>query len=147
MENTSEFRRLNTLLSQRDIRAMAPLELAYIGDAVYELCVRTYIIDGRHKVNALHNRAVEFVSARSQARIVHELDDFFTEEEKGIIKRGRNAKSHSTPKNVDFIDYKYSTGFEALVGYLYLMGRDERIRELFLEILKLIDQGVVNHEG
>lgn len=138
MENVrSIFREINMGITDEDMKRFTPVQLAYIGDAVYELCVRTYLIDRSHSVNQLHNMATDFVKAKAQSDLVHELEDFFTEEEYKIIKRGRNSKSHSVPKNADLMDYKYSTGFESLIGYLYLTNQDGRIKEIFDKIIEV----------
>lgn len=128
------FRKTNTDLSGEDIMMLSPLQLAYIGDSVYELLVRTYLITKGISVKDLHKATTNYVKAKAQAKYAHELEGILSEEEKGIIKKGRNAKSNTSPKNTDIIDYKYATGFECLFGYLYLMNQDERIKELFEEI-------------
>lgn len=115
-----------------DIKMLSPLQLAYIGDAVYELFIRTYLIGTKNiSVNELHKEAIEYVKAKAQADITHYLEDKLTEEEWQMVKRGRNAKSGSAPKNANLLDYRYATGFETLVGFLYLNGRYERILEIF----------------
>ncbi|WP_427340414.1 Mini-ribonuclease 3 [Caloranaerobacter sp. DY30410] len=120
------------------VKMLSPLQLAYIGDAIYELLIRTYLLSKKNiSVNELHKEAIRYVKAKAQADIVHNLQDKFTEEEWSIIKRGRNAKSSSTPKNADLIDYKYATGFEALMGFLYLIGNNERIHEIFDMIINM----------
>lgn len=134
MENNNIFRNMNTELTAEDIEMLSPLQLAYIGDAVYELLVRTYLLNKRLSVNKLHKVAIEYVKAKAQAQIVHILENILTEEEQMIVKKGRNAKSNTMPKNATVIDYKYATGFEALIGYLYLKGQDVRIQELFEKI-------------
>jgi ribonuclease-3 family protein len=134
MENNNIFRRMNTELTAEDIDILSPLQLAYIGDAVYELLVRTYLLNKRLPVNKLHNVAIKYVKAKAQAEIVHLLENILTDEEQRIVKKGRNAKSNTMPKNATVIDYKYATGFEALIGYLYLKGKDARIQELFERI-------------
>lgn len=134
MENKNIFRRMNTELTAEDIDMLSPLQLAYIGDAVYELLVRTYLLNKRLPVNKLHNVAIKYVKAKAQAEIVHLLENILTDEEQRIVKKGRNAKSNTMPKNATVIDYKYATGFEALIGYLYLKGKDARIQELFERI-------------
>ncbi len=119
-----------------DVRALHPLKLAYIGDAVYEVYIRRYLLESsREKMHIIHRKSTKFVSAKAQADIVHSLDDFLTDEEKSVIRRGRNTKSHSVPKNAAVSDYKYATGFEALIGYLYLKGKKERIDEIIEKIL------------
>ena len=98
------------------------LALAYLGDSIYESYIREYLIRGNcnKKVNDLHKAAIKYSNAKAQASIIHNMMEEFSEEEMRIYKRGRNQKSHTSPKNADIIDYKCATGFEALVGYLYL---------------------------
>lgn len=131
MEKDNLFRQTNKYITAEDIDMLSPLQLAYIGDAVYELLVRTYLLQKKLPVNKLHKATIEYVKAKAQANIVHMLEDILSEEEQTIVKKGRNAKSHTIPKNANMIDYKYATGFEALIGYLYLKRRDERISEMF----------------
>lgn len=113
------------------------LELAYLGDAVYEVYVRDFLLkSGVRKVNNLQKEAVKLVSARGQSSILDKLveNNFLKENELVIVKRARNAKTKSSPKNTDIITYKYATGFEALVGYLYLNDK-ERLDEIINIIL------------
>ena len=115
----------------------SPLILAYLGDSVYELYVRKYLIDsGIAKVNDLQNKSLEYVSAKSQRKIFEELENnnFLTEEELEIIKWGRNAKGRVS-KTTDIVTYRTSTGFECLIGYLYLHN-EERLKEVMQEVLK-----------
>ena len=108
----------------------SPLTLAYIGDAVYELYVRTYLIkDSNLPVNRLHREAIHLVNAKAQSDLYQKIKDELTEEEMQIYKRGRNTNSHP-PKNADMVDYKSATGVEALIGFLYLSGKADRIAEL-----------------
>lgn len=116
---------------------MNNLVLAYLGDAVYELYVREYLINkGLGKVKDLQNASINYVSASAQTKIMEELFDknFFTSDEIEIIKRGRNTHSH-TSKSTDIITYKKSTGFEALIGYLYVNDKS-RLNEIMTEVLK-----------
>lgn len=138
VEMTEEniFRKSNSSLIEEDIKMMGPLQLAYVGDACYELMVRTYLLDKNLSVNNLHRETIKYVKAEAQASIVHQLEDILTEKEKDIIRKGRNTKTNSNPKNAELIDYKYSTGFEALFGYLYLTNQDARLGELFQIIVK-----------
>ncbi len=109
----------------------SPLLLAYVGDAVYEVAVRTALIkSGNLPVNQLHSMAKGFVSAASQSARMEKIEGILSENEMRIFKRGRNAKSATVPKNADVGDYRRATGFEALVGYLYLKGEFERLYEL-----------------
>ena len=110
----------------------SPAQLAFAGDAVYEMLVRAYIVKNLdYNANRIHREAIKFVNAGAQARIIKALMPHLTEEELAVFKRGRNAKVTTAPKNQEMIDYRYATGFEALFGYLYLNNRGERIRELF----------------
>ena len=109
----------------------SPLTLAFIGDAVYELYVRSRIVGACNtSAGKLHKLCVEFVKAKAQADAAKMMMDKLTEEELSVLKRGRNAKSTTVPKNADVTDYRLATGFEALIGYLYLDGREERLIEL-----------------
>lgn len=120
-----------------DVKEVDVKTLAYIGDVVYELYIRKHVISNSHaQVNKLHKKTIQYVSAKAQAHIVEVLDNEFTEEEKDIIRRGRNAMANTVPKNTDVITYKIATGFEALVGYLYLK---EDIKRLEYIIEKCID--------
>ncbi len=106
------------------------LTLAYIGDAVYELFVRTYLLrDANFPVNQLHQSAIRLVNAKAQSNLYQKVKDILSEEETAVYKRGRNTNSHP-PKNADMVDYKSATGVEALIGYLYLKGDSDRILEL-----------------
>ncbi|MFT8319577.1 MAG: Mini-ribonuclease 3 [Bacillus sp. (in: firmicutes)] len=118
------------------------LALAYMGDAVLEIYVRRHLLhNGKVRPNHLHREATKYVSAKGQAKVVHQLmeETFFTEEELAVLKRGRNAKSGTIPKNTDVQTYRYSTGFEAVLGYLYLAGREERLEEVIIAALSIIE--------
>lgn len=124
-----------------DVKQLNSLALAYIGDAVYELYVRNYLIDrGEVKPNQLHNHAIKFVAASAQAAIIHNWlnNDKLTEEEVAIVRRGRNAKSASAPKNMSIQDYRYATAFEALIGYHYLLKNKTRLDVLLDEAIHYI---------
>ena len=126
-------------LKEQKVLEMPSLALAYLGDSVYELLVRQYLLSkGQWKVKALHKEAVKFVKAGSQATVLHALETRLSEEELGVVKRGRNAKSNP-PKNADIIDYKYSTALEALFGFLYLTGKETRIKEIFNFVLEVLE--------
>ena len=113
----------------------SPLVLAYIGDCVYELFIRTYLITNSNlPVQKLHKRTTEYVNSKAQAEFYHRIKDKLSEEEESIYKRGRNAKS-TVPKSSSLSDYKSATGIEALIGYLYLSGKEERIFELLRECI------------
>lgn len=118
---------------------MNPLTLAYIGDAIYELHIRMHVISKGGKPNTLHKRTISYVSAKAQANVIHLLTPSLSEMELEIVKRGRNAKSNTVPKNTDMINYRYSTGFEALIGYLYLTKQNERLEQVINEAIKYIE--------
>lgn len=123
-------------LPDTDIKSYSGLALAYIGDAIYDLIIRTYVIEhGNAPVNKLHKQVVTLVKASAQAKLYHTIQDMLTEEEEAIYKRGRNAKSFSSAKNADLIDYRTATGLEALFGYLYLTGQTDRLLELIRPII------------
>ena len=124
---------LEDLKKELDVKALGSLALAYMGDAVYEVYVRHHLLSmGQVKPNKLHKEATKYVSARSQSAVVHYLleENLLTEEEEAIIRRGRNAKSGTVPKNTDVQTYRYSTAFEALIGYLYGSMNQERMEEI-----------------
>ena len=114
-------------IEDKDIRSFSPLTLAYIGDAVYEIVIRTIIVEkGNAPVNKLHHKASSLVKAVAQKEAMEKILPLLTEEEEAVYKRGRNAKSYTSAKNASVID----TGFEALMGFLYLTGKNERMLEL-----------------
>ena len=115
--------------TEKEARLLNPLQLALVGDGVYELFIRNYILSENIELTAhkIHVKAIGYVKAKSQAVIMHEIEDKLTEDESYIYKRGRNAKSATVPKNADVRDYRMATGFEALVGYLHLIGDYERL--------------------
>lgn len=119
---------------RQDVRAYSPLTLAYIGDAVYELIIRTVVVARANRpANALHHMTVQYVSAGAQARIIEALSDRLTEEEQSVYRRGKNSKPHTTAKNASGEDYMKATGFEAVLGYLYLSDEMERVLQLVQE--------------
>lgn len=121
-----------------DILTYSPLTLAYIGDAIYELVIRTLVVaEGNSQVNKLHQRTSALVNAKTQANMIMFLMDELTEEEHRIYKRGRNAKSCTSAKNASVVDYRTATGFEALMGYLYLTKQSTRMMQLIKDGLKL----------
>ena len=119
------------MITESDIKQMSPLVFAYMGDAVYEKYIREYVIrQGLCKNGLLHKKSIKYVSAKGQSQILKDIEDFLTEEEKDIVRRGRNSNPHSTAKNADIVEYKYATGFEALIGWLYLNEKEERLEEI-----------------
>ncbi|MBB2481158.1 Mini-ribonuclease 3 [Bacillus sp. APMAM] len=116
-----------------DVKGLNSLALAYMGDAIYEVQVRHHLLLlGKTKPNQLHREATKFVSAKAQAAILHELleKEILTEEELAVVRRGRNAKSGTVPKNTDVLTYRHSTAFEALIGYLYLIDNQIRLQTI-----------------
>ena len=118
-------------IEPKDIRTYSPLTLAYIGDAIFDVVVRSILVNkGNTAVNKLHQRASSVVKAPTQARMAAALMDDFTEEEADWYRRGRKSKPHTKAKNATTMDYLEATGFEAVMGYLYLTGDMDRICEL-----------------
>ncbi len=124
-------------LPDTDIKTYSPLTLAYIGDSIYDLIIRTLVVEsGNAPVNKLHKQVTKQVQATAQAQLFHQIRDRLTEEEQAVYKRGRNAKSFTSAKNAGIVEYRTATGLEALFGYLYLTDRIDRI----LELIKPIDK-------
>lgn len=116
---------------ETDIRSYSPLTLAYMGDAVFDLVIRSFVVNkGNVQVNKMHQHTSKIVKATTQSKMADFLEDKLSEEELAFYKRGRNAKSHTAAKNASIMDYRKATGFEALIGYLYLTGQQERLMEL-----------------
>ncbi len=132
---------MDTSSSSLDPKQLNALALAYMGDGVYEQYVRHHLLMiGTIRPNALQREAIRYVSAKAQAQVLHKMFEMelFSEEEMAIIRRGRNAKSGSIPKNTDVATYRYSTAFEALIGYLYLTERKERMEEIIVKAITMI---------
>jgi len=130
-------------LTEDEVKMMNAMKLAYIGDAVYEVYIRTYVMNNyRSNVNNLNRKAVSFVKAGAQARIVEYLKPYLSEKEWAVVMRGRNHKVTTASKNADIKDYKLATGFEALIGQLYLKGEKDRLEELIIHGIKHIDPEV-----
>jgi len=128
-------------------RNFSPLSLAFVGDGVFEKFVRERVIlsHPNELPHKLHLLAVKYVKASSQSKIIESLEEYLSEDEMYIFKRGRNAKSNTTPKNANLLDYRKASGFEALIGYLYLTGRDERLEEIVKLSFRIIEKGD-NHD-
>lgn len=132
----SELIRKQFQLPSTDIKTYSPLTLAYIGDGIYDLVIRTIVVkQGNAPVNRLHKTVSNMVKASAQMKSFHKIESVLTQEELAIYKRGRNAKSYTSAKNASISDYRVATGFEALMGYLYLTDRIPRM-------LELIDMGL-----
>lgn len=118
-------------MNKLDAREFSPLNLAFIGDDAYDLVIRTYLMSkGNRAVNKINKEANEFVKAKAQSNMIAVLEEHFTEEEMGVYKRGRNAKTANSAKNATVAEYRRATGFEAVMGYLYLQGEYERMLHL-----------------
>lgn len=125
-----------------DVKQLNALALAYMGDAVFEQAIREHLLrSGRVRPNILHREATRYVSAKSQASVLKMMQetDFLTEDEEAVMRRGRNAKSGSVPKNTDVLTYNHSSAFEAVIGYLHLLGKTERVQEIIQESIRFIE--------
>lgn len=132
-----DLEKIDGLLPETDYRSLSGLTLAFIGDAVYELLIRRYVLSkGEAKVASLHKETVRLVNADYQAEAIQLLMPLLKEDELAVFKRGRNAHAGHTPKNKSEACYHMSTGFEALIGYIYLKKDYERLDEIFSLILK-----------
>ena len=121
------------------INMMSPLTWAYVGDSVYELYIRVYLANTTNlNPHRMHVESIKYVKAGSQAKAVKELIEinFLTDDEKEIVRRGRNTQNHHLPKNASLEDYSYSTGFEALIGYLFLNKNEKRIKEIIKKVVE-----------
>ncbi|MCX7710310.1 MAG: Mini-ribonuclease 3 [Clostridia bacterium] len=128
----------------KNIHLFSPLVLAYVGDAVYEVYVRTLLVCGESApVHKLHKRSISFVKAKSQSDILHRIMESLDHEEQEIVRRGRNAKSGTIPKNADVTEYKHATAFETLIGYLYLKKDFDRL----MQILKMAVADIKIQDG
>lgn len=124
---------------EQDINSYSPLTLAYIGDDVYDLVVRTVVVErGNRAANGLHKTTSNLVKAQTQAQLIEAVMEKLTDQEKNVYRRGRNAKSYTSAKNASIGDYRKATGLEALIGYLYLTDRMDRVLELMKEGFALL---------
>ena len=135
-------------MEEADIRDYSPLTLAYIGDSIYDLVIKTLVVSrGNRPVNQLHKMTSSLVQASAQSRMMRTLQGLLTEEEHAVYKRGRNAKSVSPAKNQSVTDYRRATGFEALMGYLYLEKEWERMLSLIRTGLESLEYGELAEGG
>lgn len=132
-----EFDLLKGKFSTSEAKQLNPLVLAFVGDAIYEVFIRTYLVDNNRNLSAhkLHMKAISFVKAHSQSEFMKKLQDILSDEEYEVFKRGRNAKSGTVPKNADVQEYRIATGFETLMGFLYMTEQVERLNELLKKII------------
>lgn len=120
-----------------DVNQMQPLVWAYIGDAIYEVYIRNYLVQTtKYKPHKLHIEATKFVKASAQAKILKRLEEMLNEEEQDVVRRTRNTKNHHLPKNANVQDYMYATAFEGLIGYLHLTKQEERLNKILELSLK-----------
>ena len=125
--------------NENEINMMSPLTWAYIGDSVYELYVRTYLTNTTNfNPHKMHVNSIKYVSAEAQANILKSLN--LTEEEKEIVKWGRNSNNHHLPKHATAEQYMYSTAFEALIGYLFLNNKNERLKEILKDSIDIANE-------
>ncbi len=129
-----EFIELNR--PEEEINLLSPLTWAYVGDCIYELYIRTHFVNTTNlKPHQLHIETIKYVKAKSQAELLQKIQDKLTEEEKEIVRRGRNVQNHHLPKNSNVQEYMHATAFEALIGYLYLTKKWERLKTILVESL------------
>lgn len=131
------------VLRKNDVDQLNALALAYMGDAVYEQSIREHLLrSGRAKPNILHRQSTTFVSAKAQAMVLKRLTEekFLTEAELAVMRRGRNAKSGSVPKNTDVQTYNFSTAFEAVLGWLYLKEEQARVDEIISYAIEIVEE-------
>ena len=130
------------IFTPEEAKRLNPLQLAFLGDAVFELFIRGYLLSDNTALNVhkLHKEAITYVKAHGQSEIVKAIEKELAEEELYIYKRGRNAKSATVPKNADVTEYRFATGFEALVGYLYLIDNEERLEFILKKSIDIISQ-------
>ncbi len=141
MEESLNFSNIkkNLHIEDKDIRTFSPLSLAYIGDTIFDLLIRSIVLaNGNTPVSKMHKACSEIVCATSQAKMIDAIYDDLTDEEKEVVARGRNAKSKTTAKNASVLDYRKATSLEALLGYLYMEEKIDRLYELVTLGLKKI---------
>ena len=122
---------LNRNKDIKDVQMLSPLVWAYVGDAVYDLYIRTNLVNNSNaKPHKLHVESIKYVKAAAQAENLRKIDSILTEEEKDVVRRGRNVQNHHVAKNASVADYAHATAFEALIGFLYLTNQDKRLEEI-----------------
>ena len=117
--------------NETEVNLMSPLVWAYVGDSVYEVFIRTHLVETtKLKPHKLHIETIKYVKAKAQAEMLEKLQDILTDKEKEIVRRTRNTENHHLPKNASLKDYMHATAFEGLIGYLYLSGQSDRLKEI-----------------
>ena len=138
MEESLTYLKEQFELPDVDVKSYSPLVLAYIGDGIYELVIRSIVVERANRsANDLHKKTTRYVKAPAQSAMIEALLPELTEDEEAVYRRGRNAKSYTTAKNASVADYRRATGFEALMGYLYLTGQTDRMLELIKNGIRL----------
>lgn len=134
--NIEEFIPINK--EESEINQLSPLVWAYVGDCVYELFIRSFLVDNHsYKPHKLHTEAIKYVKAGAQAKFLENIYETLTEQEKEIVRRARNTNNHHLPKNSNVKEYMYATAFEALIGYLYLTKKYDRVREVIKKVIEI----------
>ncbi len=128
-------------ITREELERISPLTLAYLGDTVYESFIREYLIRKCIflKINDLHKKAIKYVNAKAQSKAIKGLEEILSQEEERVFKRGRNHKKNTSAKNASIIDYRHATGFEALIGYLYLKNDTERLEYIVEKSIEIIE--------
>lgn len=127
---------MNISRQEKEIQLMSPLIWAYVGDCIYELYIRTYLVNNTNlKPHNLHIETIKYVKASAQAEILKKIEQYLTEEEQDIVRRTRNTQNHHLPKNASVHEYMYATALEGLIGYLYLNKKEDRLKELLDKIV------------
>ena len=122
---------------ETELNTMSPLVWAYVGDSLYELYIRTYLVETtKLKPHQLHIQTIKYVKASAQANILERIKENLTEEELEIVRRARNSENHHLPKNADVMEYRLATALEGLIGYLYLSGKEDRMKEILSNCVK-----------
>ena len=138
MEESLTYLKEQFELPDVDVKSYSPLVLAYIGDGIYELVIRSIVVERANRsANDLHKKTTRYVKAPAQSAMIEALLPELTEDEEAVYRRGRNAKSYTTAKNASVADYRRATGFEALMGYLYLTGQTDRMLDLIKDGIRL----------
>lgn len=130
-------------ISEQELARISPLTLAYLGDTVYESYIREYLIRKNifMKINDLHKYAIKYVNANAQSKAIKFLEIYILEEDElSIFKRGRNHKKNTAAKNASIVDYRHATGFEAVIGYIYLKGNTHRLNYIIQKSIEIIEE-------
>ena len=127
--------------NETEVNLMSPLVWAYVGDSVYEVFIRTHLVETtKLKPHKLHIEAIKYVKAKAQAQILQDILETLSEDEQDIVRRTRNTQNHHLPKNAELKDYMYATAFEGLIGYLYLTKQEQRLKEILAISVKKLDE-------